>query len=173
MRIFISGVWELAWIKWYWRGILIDAFLLILFSQVSHFGCYFVCQPFSHPRFFISSSDCIMKLVIFPWQYVTRFSSTWAWESNNLLQWDLPYVYLEFRHRSFWGRNTLLKALVPDLWSNPDVYLSYVALSHEGHTVGFWSTLGQQLPDALLFYVCQRERAPSLAVVKCHQFQTC
>ena len=27
---------------------------------------------FSHPKFFISSSNCIMKLVIFPYQYITR-----------------------------------------------------------------------------------------------------
>lgn len=31
------------------------------------------------------------------------------------------YLYLQFRHRSFWGRNTLFKALVPDLWSNLDI----------------------------------------------------
>lgn len=157
MSIFISGVWELAWIKWYWWGILIYAFLLILFSQVSHFGCYFVCQRFFPPKILYFFIKLYNETSYFSLPVYNQVSSMWAWESDNLLQWNLPYVYLEYCHRSLWGRNTLFKALVPDLWGNLDI-LSYLLSTNPGGPYRkLLKCTCQQLPDALLFCVPERE----------------
>ena len=129
-----------------------------IFSGIS-FWLLFWLPAFFPPKILYFFIKLYNETSYFSLAVYNQVSSMWAWESDNLLQWNLPYVYLEFCHRSFWGRNTLFKAPVPDLWGNLDI-LSYL-LSTNPWGPQLLKCTCQQLPDALLFYVCQRESTVS------------